>query len=335
MNIGTIGAGAWGLALSNVLLENGYKVSVFDKNPAKLDSISKTHTVSPFDKYIFSNNLVVSYDLKTLVNQSDIILLAVPSKFISDVFSELLSYINKKIIIINVSKGLEPNTNSTILEYLENEAKINNKKDFIQFGSILGPGFALEVIKHNLTCVCAVSKDIEIAVLIQRLFSNSYFRVYTLTDTIGAQIGTSLKNAIAIASGIVIGLGYGENTKAALITRGLAEIKRFGLFFGAKESTFLGLTGLGDLVLTCNTNESRNFSAGYEIGCLNSAKSIMEKQNNITIEGINTIKIVHEIALANKLNMPIIDSLYEVLFNNAQPKEMVKILMERSLKDEN
>ena len=101
------------------------------------------------------------------------------------------------------------------------------------------------------------------------------------------------------------------------------------------ESTFLGLTGLGDLVLTCNTNESRNFSAGYEIGCLNSAKSIMEKQNTITIEGINTIKIVHEIALANKLNMPIIDSLYEVLFNNAQPKEMVKILMERSLKDEN
>ena len=205
MNIGTIGAGAWGLALSNVLLENGYKVSVFDKNPAKLDSISKTHTVSPFDKYIFSNNLVVSYDLKTLVNQSDIILLAVPSKFISDVFSELLSYINKKIIIINVSKGLESNTNSTILEYLENEAKKNNKKDLIQFGSILGPGFALEVIKHNLTCVCAVSKDIEIAVLIQRLFSNSYFRVYTLTDTIGAQIGTSLKNAIAIASGIVIG----------------------------------------------------------------------------------------------------------------------------------
>lgn len=335
MNIGTIGAGAWGLALSNVLLENGYKVSVFDKNPAKLESISKTHTVSPFDEYIFSNNLVVSYDLKTLVNQSDIILLAVPSKFISDVFSELLSYINKKIIIINVSKGLEPNTNSTILEYLENEAKINNKKDFIQFGSILGPGFALEVIKHNLTCVCAVSKDIEIAGLIQRLFSNSYFRVYTLTDTIGAQIGTSLKNAIAIASGIVIGLGYGENTKAALITRGLAEIKRFGLFFGAKESTFLGLTGLGDLVLTCNTNESRNFNAGYEIGCLNSAKSIMKKQNTITIEGINTIKIVHEIALANKLNMPIIDSLYEVLFNNAQPKEMVKILMERSLKDEN
>lgn len=335
MNIGTIGAGAWGLALSNVLIENGYKVTVYDKNPAKLNSIFEKHTVSPFDKYIFSTNLVVSYDIESLVKTSDIIILAVPSKFISSVFNELINFIHKKTIIINVSKGLEPNTNSTIIEYLEEIIGKENKNDLISLGAILGPGFALEVIKHNLTCVCAVSKDIQVSNYIQKLFSNSYFRVYSLTDTIGAQIGTSLKNAIAIASGIVIGLGYGENTKAALITRGLAEIKRFGLFFGAKESTFLGLTGLGDLVLTCNTNESRNFSAGYEIGTLNSAKTIMEKQNTTTIEGINTIRIVHAIALKHNLNMPIIDSLYEVLFNNAQPKEMVKILMERSLKDEN
>lgn len=332
MKIGVIGTGAWGAALTAVLSENlNEKIFIYDKNPSKLNYFLNNKTFEVFNWYKFSSNLVVEFNLKTIVENADILLIAVPTKFLYDLIYEIKGYINSDKLIINVAKGFEPKTEKPILEFIKDI--FFDLPYEIKLSSILGPGFAKEVINHNLTCVCSVSNELKIAKKVQKLFSNSYFRVYTLTDVIGAEIGTALKNIVAIGSGIVKGLGYGENTKAALITRGLAEIKRFGKFFGAKDSTFLGLTGLGDLVLTCNTDESRNFSAGYEIGIKNDGKAIVLDENR-TIEGVVATKTVYDIAIKNNIVMPITFAIYDVLYKGEKPSNLVSVLMERPLKNE-
>jgi len=331
MKVAIFGAGEFGLALSDVLTYNNIKVSIYDKNIAKVNYINKFHTLTRFNGIKINSQILVSNDLKKVISDSDFIVLAVPSNHIKEVLNLILPYINKEVILINAAKGFDIESKSTLIELIE---KITSDNHYIKgVGSILGPGFAIEIIKKNLTCVCAVSNSIDTANKIQKIFSNDYFRVYTLTDTIGAQIGTSLKNAIAIASGIIIGLGYGENTKASLITRGLAEITRFGLFFGAKKETFLGLTGVGDLILTCNSIESRNFQAGYIIG-KHDDTSFFYKENKFTVEGINTIKVTYEISLLNNIDMPIIVGLYNCLFFNQKPSKIIKELMIRPLKEE-
>ena len=331
MKIGVFGGGEFGLALSDILANNNQKVIIFDRNPLKVDYINKNHTIPRFENYQINHDIIVSNNLNEVVKDSDYIILATTSNSIKLILKEILPLINKDVIIINAAKGFDLDYKMTLIEVIENMT-INNK--YIKgIGSILGPGFAIEIIKKNLTCVCSVSKDLNVAKKIQELFSNNYFRVYSLTDTIGAQIGTSLKNAIAIASGAIMGLGYGENSKASLITRGLAEITRFGLYFKAEEKTFLGLTGLGDLVLTCNSNESRNFQAGYIIGTHDDVNYFFE-HNNLTVEGINTIKVVYEIATSHNIDMPIINGLYQSLFEKVKPSTIINMLMERPLKEE-
>ena len=199
--------------------------------------------------------------------------------------------------------------------------------------SILGPGFAKEVCLHNLTCLNSVSTSLTFAKEIQNLFSNNYFRVYVSNDVIGAEYASSIKNAIAIASGLMKGLGYNENTKSALITRGLAEMTRFGLKMGANKDTFFGLTGVGDLVLTCNSNESRNFTFGYLIGQRKDAKKVIE-ENKITIEGLYTIKVIHDLANTYHIETPIINALYDILYEFKDIRLTVKNLMLRPLKME-
>ena len=199
--------------------------------------------------------------------------------------------------------------------------------------SLIGPSHAEEVVIRLLTVVTATSLEFDNAVLVQELFSNEYFRVYTQTDEIGAELGVAYKNAIAIASGVLAGLGYGDNARAALITRGLAEMVRFGLHYGAKLETYLGLTGLGDLIVTCNSVHSRNFQAGFEIGKANDAKIFLET-NKKTVEGIRTAKILHQLSLKNGLELPIVNGIYKVLYENALPSEIVKMLMLRPLRSE-
>ena len=331
MRIGVIGSGAWGLALASVLVKNGHKVKVFARNPLELKQINENHTQKKaFDDILLDERIVAYGSIEETIFDAEAILFAVPSAYAYDVILNVNKILDHKVFIINATKGLDLTHNSTMQKLLYSNL---DKSRVLGISSILGPGFASEVIKENLTAVCSVSKDKKIAKITQKLFSNNYFRVYVLTDVIGAEIGTSLKNALAIGSGILKGLGFGENSKAALITRGLAEITRFGVYFGASPETFLGLTGIGDLLLTCNTMASRNFRAGLKIGEDDSSKEFLET-NTMTVEGIGAVKAVHEISKECNIDMPIINAIYYVLFEDYKPSEVVNELMNRPLKSE-
>lgn len=330
MKIFTIGSGAWGLALSNVLAENGNEVFVYTRHEESENEINNEHSLIKYLPKIKLNSKIFAVRDYSSINEADYLLLAVPSKSVKDTIVVLNNVLNKKIKIINATKGLEPSTNKRIQDYIFS----NLKSEFLgEVASILGPGFAKEVCLHNLTCLNSVSTSLTFAKEVQNLFSNNYFRVYVSNDVIGAEYASSIKNAIAIASGLMKGLGYNENTKSALITRGLAEMTRFGLKMGANKDTFFGLTGVGDLVLTCNSNESRNFTFGYLIGQRKDAKKVIE-ENKITIEGLYTIKVIHDLANTYHIETPIINALYDILYEFKDIRLTVQNLMLRPLKME-
>lgn len=330
MKIFTFGSGAWGLALSNVLAENGNQVFVFSRSLDTAYELNNFHTSKKYLPEIILNENIKGTNELNEINSCDYLLIAVPSKAIKDIVDKLNFTLSKKIKIINATKGLEPTSNKRIQAYILDN--LNN--NYIEnLASILGPGFAIEVCKHNLTCLNSVSENLDYAKTIQRLFSNNYFRVYASTDVRGAEYGSSIKNAIAIASGLMKGLGFNENTKAALITRGLTEMTRFGVKNGAKKETFFGLTGVGDLILTCNSTESRNFSFGYNVGITKDAKKVRE-ENHITVEGLNTIKVIHKLSCEMDIDVPIINALYDILFEYKDIISTVQNLMLRPLKTE-
>ena len=330
MNYGVIGAGAMGLALANVLLDNNKNVLVYGRNPAKVKYLNEKHQSEYLDNIKLNEKLKAIDSLEELLNFSDALIIAVPSKEVKNIIKEINLIIKHKVLIINAAKGLEHNSKIGMQELI----KLNFNKDyFLGVVSLLGPGFAKEIIRRNITLICAVSEDLKQAKLIQNDFSNDYFRVYVSDDVIGAEIGSAMKNAIAIASGILAGLGYGENSKAALITRGLVEIQRLGKILGGKSTTFLGLTGVGDLILTCNSLNSRNYSIGYEIGKTNDSLKALSS-NHLTIEGYDTVKVLKELANENEIELPIINGLYRVLYLNDKPSIVINELMSRPLKEE-
>lgn len=331
MRIVVLGSGAWALALADVLANNGNEVLVYTRKIEAQEEINNKHTNSKYlNDLTINKNIVASTNLKELIEENDTFLLCVPSTSVSSLLNQIKEYIKRPINIINATKGLDPNNKLTIQSIIKKE--IDNKyiKSLV---SILGPGFAKEVIERNLTCVCSVSSSLNDAKYVQKLFSNDYFRVYTCLDVIGAELYSSIKNAIAIASGIVSGLGYKENSKACLITRGLKEMRIVGKAFNALDTTFYGLTGMGDLILTCSSSTSRNFKAGYKIGLDDSSEEFL-KTNKETVEGLATILTLKEIIDEKHLDLPIISSLYEVIYNNKKPSILIKELMKRPLKDE-
>ncbi len=234
------------------------------------------------------------------------------------------------MIIVNTSKGFHPETNERMSQVIR---RFISEEHLSSVVSLIGPSHAEEVVIRMLTTICAVSLRHEDAVVIQELFSNDYFRVYTGSDEIGSEVGVALKNAIAVASGVLSGLGYGDNTRAALMTRGLAEMIRFGTAMGGKPETFMGLTGIGDLIVTCSSRHSRNFQAGYEIGKANDAQAFW-KYNKKTVEGVRTAKVVYELAQQMHIDMPITSEIYKVLYENKDPKQSARDLMLRDLKPE-
>lgn len=330
MKVTTLGAGAWGIALSNTLALKENQVVVYDKNPV-YEKINTEHK-NPlhFPDVELSANLSFTPDLKTALEGSKVIIFSVPSKFYRDVAREVAKLLTDKAYIVSTAKGFDPSTFERLSEVLRKEISPDKRSEIV---SLLGPSYAEEVIHKHLTCITATSLSLDAASFIQELFSGPYFRVYTNLDEVGAEVSAALKNVIAIASGILLGLGEEENAKAALITRGIAEIMRFGLAFGAKPETFLGLTGIGDLSLTCNSRKSRNFSFGYEVGKADSAEQAL-LDNKTTVEGIYTSKFVHELAVEKHIDMPITKAVYEVLFEGHKPTEAVVSLMGRTLKSE-
>ncbi len=333
MKIGFIGAGSWGTALANVVSDNGHEALIYTRNKLVCMDINTNNKNISYlgDDILLNSKILATTNLKDVFDFAEIIVLSVPSSALKDTLIKSVPFIKRKTIFVNTAKGFDLESGLRLSDLIRNIIPQDKRYEIC---SLLGPSHAEEVVEKQLTCICSVSLDDNLAKQIQELFSNEYFRVYRLNDEIGAEIGAAVKNPIAIASGILSGLGYKDNAKAALITRGLKEIISFGKIFGANESTFFGLTGLGDLMVTCNSHFSRNFKAGYLIGVGNDSKEFLTN-NNMTVEGIKAVKVLHKILKENSIKCPIIEGLYTCLFKDVKPKELVKTIMLRPLIDEN
>jgi len=276
------------------------------------------------------SNLKAAADLEAAMEHADIIVIAVPTKAIRTLCVEINELTSKSKLFIHVSKGIEPDTLKRISEVIEEELSPDKLQAIV---ALSGPSHAEEVVLRHPTTITAASFDQQAAEHVQDLFMNQYFRVYTNDDLVGVELGAALKNVIALGAGISDGIGYGDNAKAALITRGLAEITRLGMKMGANPLTFSGLTGLGDLIVTCTSVHSRNWKAGNLLGQGKSLDEVIEGMGMV-IEGVRTTKAAHQLSVKYGVSMPLTEALYSVLFDNVPPKEAVDQLMSRMKKQE-
>lgn len=328
MRVGIIGAGSWGIALSNLLSMNGADVTVWSILPDEIEMLKEKHEhVTKLPGVILSDTIRFTTDLEDTVKENDILVMAVPSPFIRKTSKSMKDFVKKDQIIVNVAKGIEENTLMTLSDIIEEEipqAKV---------GVMCGPTHAEEVGRCIPTSIVVGAKEKETADILQNLFMNEFFRVYTSPDVLGMEIGSSLKNVVALAAGIADGLGYGDNTKAALITRGIAEITRLGIKMGGKFETFAGLTGIGDLIVTCASMHSRNRRAGILLG---QGKTMQEAMDEVkmVVEGVYSAKAAMQLSKKYDVELPIIEQVNEILFNNKPAAEAVKDLMLRDKKVE-
>lgn len=324
--IAIIGAGSWGSALASVLADNEYTVHLWTRNEEQKNEINSEHTNQ---KYLpggtLSENIIAFSSLQQAVEEINTVVIAVPTKAIREVLKDIVKFQESPLTFVHVSKGIEPDTLLRISEMIEQEIPEKLLKDLVVLS---GPSHAEEVILRHPTTVTVSSKNIKAAERIQDLFMNHYFRVYTNPDIIGVEIGGALKNIIALAAGISDGLGFGDNAKAALITRGLAEISRLGTKMGANPLTFSGLTGIGDLIVTCTSVHSRNWRAGNMLGKGKKLEDVLESMGMV-VEGVRTTKAAHQLAQKYNCKMPITEALYKTLFEGIHAKDAVETLMGR------
>jgi glycerol-3-phosphate dehydrogenase (NAD(P)+) len=277
----------------------------------------------------FSKNVSFTNNLEHLIENARILILAIPSQSIRGVIEPYKHLISKNKIIVNLAKGIETNSLFTISSVLTDILGEN----FDNIVALSGPSHAEEVVLGHPTTLVSASKNQESASIIQKLFSNSTLRTYKSDDILGVELGGAMKNVIAIAAGICDGIGYGDNSKAALLTRGMGEITKLGKAMGADSSTFQGLSGFGDLIVTCLSKHSRNRKVGQAIGEGKSLKKVLDDMPMVA-EGVLTAKSIHRLQLKHNVEMPIHEAIYNVLFNGENPKECVQSLMTRSLTDE-
>lgn len=329
--VAVLGAGSWGTSLAIVLAENGHDTLLWTHRKEQAEEISNQHRNAKYlPETILPENLNATDDMEKAISHAEIVVMAVPTKGIRETCKKMLKTLDKKVLFIHVSKGIEPNTLLRISDIIKEEIPA----EFIEEIVVLsGPSHAEEVVLHHPTTVAAACEDIVAAERVQDLFMNQYFRVYTNHDVIGVEIGGALKNVIALAAGAVDGLGFGDNAKAALITRGLAEISRLGVKMGANPLTFSGLAGMGDLIVTCTSVHSRNWRAGNMLGKGYTLDEILE-QMGMVVEGVRTTKAAHQLAEKYDVSMPIAEALYSVLFEDKNPRQTVEELMLRVKKQE-
>lgn len=331
MNISVLGAGGWGTALGILLNNNKHSVTIweYDKEYAHtLDEYRENFYYLP--KVKIPKQIKISNDIDIAVYKKDIIVIATPTQYIRSVISNIKHIDFSNRIILSVSKGIENETLLTVSKiFLDVFRKIKKKNIVV----LSGPSHAEEVSRKIPTAVVAGSDDISNAAVVQRAFSNRVFRVYRSSDVTGVELGGSMKNIIAIAAGISDGAGFGDNTKAAIMTRGLKEITRLGLKLGAHEHTFFGLSGMGDLIVTCESKLSRNRYVGEEVGKGRKLKDILEEMKMVA-EGVATTKSTHELAQKLKVELPITEQVHKVLFAGKNPHKATEILMTRDLKIE-
>lgn len=325
--ISVIGAGSWGTTLACLLADKGHDVTlwVYEEDLAERIRSSRVNDVY-LPGYTVPENLDITSDLKKAITDTKYILSVVPSQHTREVFKPVAGCISRNAVIVSASKGVE---NGTLLTVSEIFNEVTGRKS----AAISGPSFAREVIEKMPTAVTIASEDRDEGHELQRLFNTDYFRVYTNTDIMGAELGGALKNVMAIASGISDGLGLGSSTRAALITRGLAEMTRLGVKMGAKEKTFGGLSGLGDLVLTCTGTLSRNYTVGSRLGRGEKLKDIIASMKMVA-EGVATSESAFELAGKHNVEMPIVEQIYKVIKEDKDPHDAVRELMTRSLKSE-
>ena len=331
VKIGVVGAGSWGTALAGYSAKIGHEVKIWALEPEVCDEINSKQTNEIFlPGATLPANLVATNDIAKAVSGADIILSVVPTQFLRNVIKEMKPHLKPGVIIASASKGIENKTLDTPLD-IYNEV-LGDDLDF-HIAVFAGPSFAKEVIRDLPTTVVVAAKDEAVASRIQKELSSPVMRIYTSTDTIGVELCGSLKNIIAIASGVVSGIGFGDNTRAALITRGLAEIKRLVVHFGGSPATVIGMAGVGDMILTCTSTTSRNYSVGQRLGAGETMDEI-SKSSKMVAEGIKTTESVHFLAAREGIEMPITEVVYKVMYENLDPMQGVKSLMSRELKPE-
>lgn len=329
--VSIIGAGSWGTALAFVLAENGHDSLIWTRRAEQADEISHQHTNNRYLPDVrLPDNLNSTSELQRAVQHAKTIVLAVPTVAMRETCQHIQQLLTEPAVFVHVSKGIDPESLERISEIIAEEIDESLREAIVVLS---GPSHAEEVVLRHPTTVAAASSDMEVAERVQDLFMNNYFRVYTNKDVIGVELGGALKNVIALAAGISDGLGYGDNAKAALITRGLAEITRLGVKMGADQQTFSGLTGLGDLVVTCTSVHSRNWRAGNLLGKGQSLERVTEEMGMV-IEGVRTTKAAYQLAKRFDVNMPLTEALYSVLFGDIPPKQAVDQLMTRGKKQE-
>ncbi|KUO63316.1 glycerol-3-phosphate dehydrogenase [bacterium BRH_c32] len=331
MRISVLGAGGWGTTLAILLHNNGHNVDIWEYKKSYAKSMHKARENKLYLPGVFiPKEINITHDLEEASNNKHMIVIAIPTQFIRSVMHDLRKYDFKNTTFISVSKGIEKHTLMTVSNIIKDELKGISSSNI---GVLSGPSHAEEVSKKIPTAVVSASEDLETAKMIQAAFMNSYFRVYHSDDILGVEYGGALKNVIAIGAGIVDGAGFGDNTKAAIMTRGIAEISRLGISLGAKPETFSGLSGMGDLIVTCMSKHSRNRFVGEQIGKGKKLKHVIESMNMVA-EGVETCKSVYELTTEHKILAPICHGVYEILFDEKDPIKSTYELMTRDMKSE-
>ncbi len=332
LNIGILGAGTWGLALAKLLNDNGHNVTCWSPIENEIDTLKQSRAVARLCGMHLPESILLTTSMEAAVSSKGIIVCAVPSPYIRATFEKAAPYIDKSQIIVDVSKGFE---NQTLLPLSEVIADTLQKsgKQAAGIVALTGPTHAEEVAQNLPTTIVAACEDEQVAKRVQDAFMSPVFRVYTNADHKGAELCGALKNVMAIAVGIALGLGYGDNTKAALMTRGMAEITRLGLQMKCDASTFYGLCGMGDLIVTCTSIHSRNLKFGHLLGQGKTTKEALIEVGMV-VEGLNALDAAVALSARYNVEMPIVQATYDIIRKGANPKDAVANLMTRERKSE-
>lgn len=328
LTIAILGTGSWGTALGISLAKNGHNVTMWGRNPEKVKEIQETRINKPYLPNInLPSNMTFTHDIKSATEDKDVVVFSVSTQSFRTVLNQVKPYLKKEAILVNTAKGIEIHTLDVVSQIVREEKVDNN------YVMLSGPSHAEEVAAGLPTTLVASSLNEQARKTIQTLFGSSILRVYTSSDVLGVELGGALKNIIAIGAGVSDGLQYGDNTKAALITRGMAEISRLGVKMGGQQETFYGLSGIGDLIVTCTSQHSRNRKCGFLLGQGHTLDAI-KKEVGMVIEGVYTAQGAFELSRKYAVDMPITQGVCTLLEGKLKPEVIVKELMTRSNKSE-
>lgn len=327
MNISVIGSGTWGCALCAILANKGNDVTLWSYFPEESEQLKTTRRAPNLPDFVMPENVTYTSNIETAVKDKDVIVMVTPSSAIGKTAENMSTFVKNGAVIVCASKGFDTVTQKTLTE------TIKDKIPHAKVSALSGPSHAEEVAKNLPTSLVAACGDLKVSEMIQELFMTDTLRIYTNEDILGVEIGGALKNVIALCAGVCDGLGLGDNTKAALMTRGMAEIARLGIAMGARIETFSGLSGMGDLIVTCTSMHSRNRRAGILIGQGKSADQAM-KEVNMVVEGVFATKEAYKLAQKYKVEMPIVEEAHKVLFEGKSARDAVMSLMTREKRHE-